>query len=137
MVMPGRAIREPFAPLGPSFLSLVAGPYLGVSSRTTASTVSVSTGTQVAFGVRFGGGVDVLASERVTLGGVLRYHLMSDFDRPIALREDYGGIEVAATIGLRWGGGNTLDAGGAPTDPGSPAETSNGPGAHSPLEMRH
>jgi hypothetical protein len=84
------------------YLGVSAGPYFGFQ---TVAGWSVEVGTQTAIGGRFGAGLDVILGRHVSLGGVVRYHAVTDFDRPIGSRDNYSGLEFALRLGILLGAG--------------------------------
>jgi outer membrane protein W len=84
------------------YIGVSAGPYFGFQ---TMAGWSVEVGTQTAIGGRFGAGLDVILGRHVSLGGVVRYHAITDFDRPIGSRDNYSGLEFALRLGILLGAG--------------------------------
>ena len=96
---PGLAIGQRARP----FVSVLVGPYVGSAFSAATKPLSLSAGTQRAFGARFGGGIDVLVGQRFTLGGEIRYHAVTDFDQAIAATRTFDGAEGVIRFGVQWG----------------------------------
>ncbi len=85
------------------FVAALAGPYIEFSSRSGTAPLIWEGGTRSTMGVRFGGGVDVLAGRRFIISAGLRYHALGDFERSGDGRENYSGVEFAVGFGVLLG----------------------------------
>jgi len=84
------------------YLGGAAGPYFGFQTLTG---LSVDVGVQTAVGGRLGAGFDVIPNRYISLGAVLRYHAVTDFDRVIGSRDNYSGFEFSLRFGILLGAG--------------------------------
>jgi hypothetical protein len=99
---PVPAHRTPLLP----FLSVGAGPYLGVeSTRRVSSGIHESTRVLGTFGVQLGGGLDIPMGRHFMAGINVGYNMLADFPEPVAGKANYSGIEVGAGISLLLGKG--------------------------------
>jgi hypothetical protein len=84
------------------YIGGAAGPYFGFQ---TVAGWSVDVGVQTAIGGRLGAGFDVIPNRHISLGAVLRYHAVTDFDRVIGSRDNYSGFEFSLRLGILLGAG--------------------------------
>ena len=79
------------------FIAAAIGTYIGSEANNTI--VSQTAHSETAFGGRFGGGLDFLLSNHVTLGVNVGYNLTSDFNTPIGARNNCNGADASIGIG--------------------------------------
>jgi hypothetical protein len=84
------------------YLGGAAGPYFGFQ---TVAGWSVDVGGQTAIGARLGAGLDVIPARQISLGAVIRYHAVTDFDQVIGSRDNYSGFEFSLRLGILLGAG--------------------------------
>lgn len=79
------------------YLLAGAGPYVGNESRNTILVQEERT--EVAFGGRFGAGVDFIITDHFKFGANAGYNLMMDYDVPIGARTNYNGADFQMGVG--------------------------------------
>jgi len=100
----GDLVRQAAKP----YLSARVGPVVGSSSGSSVTPGSVVSGSmsRTAVGGLLGGGVDVHAGRRWSVGLEAGYHWMADFDDPIGGRRNYSGFQFAVGFGWVFGKGS-------------------------------
>jgi hypothetical protein len=90
------------------FVSVAAGPISGVSegSFVGADTISTGSTTHTTLGGHFGGGVDFHVTRSLSIGLDVGYNAMLNFSRPVGLRDNLNGPQVAVGIGWLFGKGD-------------------------------
>jgi outer membrane protein W len=94
----GWALGETVRP----YLGVSAGSYFGLQTETGWS---VNVGTQTAVGARLSAGLDVIPGRHISIGAAVRYHAVTDFDRPVGSRDNYSGFEFSVRLGILLGKG--------------------------------
>ena len=84
------------------YVSLYAGPYIGVYNRSEVLNTSVieTTTVETVLGCRTGAGFSVLIGSIFKLGIDFGYNFMGDFDTPIAAKDNYSGPDYTMLFGF-------------------------------------
>jgi hypothetical protein len=84
------------------YLSLYAGPYIGVYTKSEVGIASVTEETTVeaVIGTKLGAGVDFLLGSIFKLGATAGYHFVGDYSQPIGSETNYSGPEYSLTFGF-------------------------------------
>lgn len=84
------------------YISLYAGPYIGVYTKSEVGIASVTEETVVetVIGARLGGGLDFLVGSFFKLGFNAGYHFIGDYSQPIGSETNYSGPDYSLTFGF-------------------------------------
>ncbi len=84
------------------YLSLSAGPYIGVYSRNVAGvlTMESETAVETAFGGSAGAGLDFLIGSIFKIGVAASYNFITDFNKPIGGKTNYSGPQYSFKFGF-------------------------------------
>ncbi|NNJ54419.1 MAG: hypothetical protein HKP17_14720 [Ignavibacteriaceae bacterium] len=84
------------------YLSISAGPYIGVYNKSEVgiATVTQETIVETVIGAKLGAGLDFLIGSLFKLGVNAGYHFMGDYSRPIGSETNYSGPEYSLSFGF-------------------------------------
>ena len=84
------------------YLSLYAGPYIGVYTKSEVGIASVTEETivETVIGARLGAGLDFLVGSLFKLGFNAGYHFIGDYSQPIGSETNYSGPDYSLTFGF-------------------------------------
>lgn len=84
------------------YISVFAGPYIGVYSKSEVGLASVTEETivETVIGAKLGAGLDFLVGSLFKLGFNAGYHFVGDYSQPIGSETNYSGPEYSLSFGF-------------------------------------
>jgi len=84
------------------YVSVCAGPYIGVYSKSEVGIASVTEETivETVIGAKLGAGLDFLVGSLFKLGFNAGYHFVGDYSQPIGSETNYSGPEYSLSFGF-------------------------------------
>lgn len=86
--------------VGRPYISLYAGPYIGMATQSATVKPSTSTITETVVGGEFGVGIDLFVAKWLKLGPAVNYYLMGDFKEIAGETKNFSGFGFVFNLGF-------------------------------------